>query len=91
AFDIEGFGDIYIQTLFQAGLIKAPADLFTLKFDEVKHAIEQRRIQVSNERYAAMGKEPPKRQASKKADQDEDKAIKNLLGAIEARRSISLG
>ncbi|MBN8941672.1 MAG: NAD-dependent DNA ligase LigA [Rhizobiales bacterium] len=91
AFDIEGFGDIYIQTLFHAGLIKAPADLFTLKFDEVKHAIERRRIQVSNERYAAMGKEPPKRQASKKADQDEDKAIKNLLGAIEARRSISLG
>ncbi|QCI65831.1 NAD-dependent DNA ligase LigA [Phreatobacter stygius] len=90
AFDIEGFGDIYIQTLFQAGLIKAPADLFTLKFDEVKEAIERRRIQVSNERYAALGKEPPRRQAAKKADQDEDKAIKNLLGAIEARRSITL-
>ena len=91
AFDIEGFGDIYIQTLFQAGLIKTPADLFTLEFDAVKSAIEQRRIEVSNERYAAQGKEPPKRQAARKSgDPDEDKAIKNLLNAIEARRQISL-
>ena len=28
AFDLEGFGQTYIEVLFEAGLIKQPADLF---------------------------------------------------------------
>ena len=32
-FDIEGFGETYIEVLFEAGLVRQPADLFRLDFD----------------------------------------------------------
>jgi DNA ligase (NAD+) len=91
AFDIEGFGDTYIQVLFEEGLVRQPADLFTLDFRAVKAAIEKRRAQVSAARAEASGSaKPAKEKSAKKKGDEEDKAIKNLLGAIEARRSVTL-
>jgi len=86
-FDIEGFGETYIEVLFEAGLVHQPADLFRLDFDKLKAAVEARREALSAERRA--GAEPAKKAAKKKGD-DEDKAIKNLLAGVEARRSLPL-
>ncbi|MFC6747203.1 BRCT domain-containing protein [Methylobacterium persicinum] len=86
-FDIEGFGETYIEVLFEAGLVHQPADLFRLDFQALKAAVVARREALSAERRA--GAEPPKKVAKKKGD-DEDKAIKNLLAGVEARRSIAL-
>ncbi|KMO15831.1 NAD-dependent DNA ligase LigA [Methylobacterium platani] len=87
AFDIEGFGETYIETLFEAGLVRQPADLFRLDFEPLKAAVVARRQTLSAERALAAGKEVKK--AGKKKD-DEDKAIKNLLAGVEARRHIPL-
>ena len=86
-FDIEGFGETYIEVLFEAGLVHQPADLFRLDFDKLKQAVVARREALSAERRA--GAEPPKKAAKKKGD-DEDKAIKNLLAGVEARRVLPL-
>ncbi|KAB1071035.1 NAD-dependent DNA ligase LigA [Methylobacterium planeticum] len=87
AFDLEGFGETYIEVLFEAGLVHQPADLFRLDFDTLKAAIVARREALSAERRAAG--EPPPRKPKKKGD-DEDRAIKNLLAAVAARRSLPL-
>jgi DNA ligase (NAD+) len=87
AFDLEGFGETYIEVLFEAGLVRQPADLFRLDFDALKAAIVARREALSAERRAAG--EPPPKKANKKGD-DEDKAIKNLLAAVAARRTLPL-
>ena len=86
-FDIEGFGETYIEVLFEAGLVHQPADLFRLDFDKLKEAVVARREALAAERRA--GAEAPKKVAKKKGD-DEDKAIKNLLAGVEARRSLPL-
>ncbi|WP_026175641.1 NAD-dependent DNA ligase LigA [Methylobacterium sp. 88A] len=87
AFDLEGFGQTYIEVLFEAGLIKQPADLFRLEFAPLKEAIVARREALSAERRAEG--EPLPKKAKKKGD-DEDKAIKNLLASIDERRSLAL-
>ncbi|MHB2209505.1 NAD-dependent DNA ligase LigA [Methylobacterium sp. CM6257] len=89
-FDIEGFGETYIEVLFEAGLVHQPADLFRLDFDRLKAAIVARREALSAERRAESGAaEPPKKTAKKKGEED-DKAIKNLLAGVEARRRVSM-
>ncbi|MEE7494256.1 NAD-dependent DNA ligase LigA [Methylobacterium oryzae] len=89
-FDIEGFGETYIEVLFEAGLVRQPADLFRLDFEELKAAIVARREALSAERRAESGtSEPPKKAAKKKGDED-DKAIRNLLAAVEARRAVPM-
>ncbi|HYF55892.1 MAG TPA: NAD-dependent DNA ligase LigA [Salinarimonas sp.] len=91
AFDIEGFGETYIEVLFEAGVVRSPADLFTLDFDEVKGAIQRRRDELAAERRRLAGAPEPARKAkAKPKDGEEDKAIKNLLAAVEARRAIPL-
>ncbi|TXN74540.1 NAD-dependent DNA ligase LigA, partial [Methylobacterium sp. WL18] len=42
-FDIEGFGETYIEVLFEAGLVRQPADLFRLDFETLKAAVVARR------------------------------------------------
>lgn len=86
-FDIEGFGETYIEVLFDAGLVHQPADLFRLDFEKLKAAVVARRESLAAERRA--GAEAPKKAAKKKGD-DGDKAIKNLLAGVEARRTIPL-
>jgi DNA ligase (NAD+) len=87
AFDIEGFGGTTIETLYQDGLIKEPADIFQLhrRRDEVKRVLARRRAELATGRAKAEGKAPAKSKAS-----DSEKLIDNLLAAIEARREIAL-
>jgi DNA ligase (NAD+) len=46
-FDIEGFGETYIEVLFEAGLVRQPADLFRLDFDALRAAVVARREALS--------------------------------------------
>ncbi|MBO0663834.1 NAD-dependent DNA ligase LigA [Jiella sp. MQZ9-1] len=87
AFDIEGFGETYIETLFDAGLVRQPADIFGLTFEPLRAAIEARRRQVAEERRRLQGKAEPEKPAKKA---ETSKAIENLLEAIEARRTVPL-
>ncbi len=89
-FDIEGFGETYIEVLFEAGLVRQPADLFRLDFEELKAAIVARREALSAERRADSATAEPPKKAAKKKGEDDDKAIKNLLAAVEARRAVPM-
>jgi DNA ligase (NAD+) len=87
-FDLEGFGQTYIEVLFEAGLVRQPADLFRLEFEPLKAAIVARREALSAERRAE-GTPAPKKPTKKKGE-EEDKAIKNLLASVEDRRTLPL-
>ena len=87
-FDLEGFGQTYIEVLFEAGLVRQPADLFTLEFEPLKAAIVARREALSAERRAE-GVPAPKKPTKKKGE-DEDKAIHNLLAAVAERRRLPM-
>ncbi|MCE7026841.1 NAD-dependent DNA ligase LigA [Jiella avicenniae] len=87
AFDIEGFGQTYIETLFDAGLVRQPADIFALTFEPLREAIEARRREVSEARRKLQGKAEPEKPAKKA---ETSKAIENLLAAIDARREVAL-
>ncbi|MBO0902306.1 NAD-dependent DNA ligase LigA [Jiella sonneratiae] len=87
AFDIEGFGQTYIETLFDAGLVRQPADIFRLAFEPLRDAIETRRRQVSEARRKAEGKADPEKPAKKA---ETTKAIDNLIAAIAASREVPL-
>ncbi|MCJ2141376.1 NAD-dependent DNA ligase LigA [Methylobacterium sp. E-066] len=89
-FDIEGFGETYIEVLFEAGLVRQPADLFRLDFETLKAAVVARREALSAERRAGAGTTEPPKKAAKKKGEDEDKAIKNLLAGVEARRQVPM-
>ena len=86
-FDLEGFGQTYIEVLFEAGLVKQPADLFRLDFEPLRAAIVARREALSAQRREG---DAPAKKAAKKKGEDEDKAIRNLLASVEARRTIPL-
>src|SRR6201996_5096295 len=90
AFDIEGFGGVYIETLFEKGLLKEPADIFRLakKPDQLNRALAERRAEMAAERRAASGKEEAKK--SKKDSDEESKLVDNLVAAIDARRTIQM-
>jgi DNA ligase (NAD+) len=89
AFDIEGFGGVYIETLFEKGLLKEPADIFRLakKPDALSRALAERRAELSAERRAKEGKDEVKK--SKKDDED-SKLTENLVAAIDERRTIAM-
>jgi DNA ligase (NAD+) len=90
AFDIEGFGGTYIETLHEKGLLKEPADIFKLakKPDVLNRALAERRAEQAAERRAKDGKDDPKK--TKKDNESESKLVDNLVAAIEARRSIAM-
>ncbi|MBL6851969.1 MAG: NAD-dependent DNA ligase LigA [Alphaproteobacteria bacterium] len=89
-FDIEGFGGVYIETLFDKGLLKEPADIFRLAKhpEKLNRALAERRAEMAAERRAASGKEEAKK--SKKDDDEESKLVENLVAGIEARRTIQM-
>ncbi len=88
AFDIEGFGGTYIETLFEKGLLKEPADIFRLanKPAELDRALAERRAEQAAERRAKEGKGEVKK--TKKDDED-SKLVENLVASIAARRTIA--
>ncbi len=91
AFDIEGFGGTYIETLHEAGLLKEPADIFALPRKQVQLAkvLAEKRAEQSAERRAREGKDAVESK-SKKKDEGEGKLVENLVAAIERRRRIGL-
>ena len=90
AFDIDGFGGTYIETLHEKGLLKEPADIFRLakKPDALNRALAERRAELSAERRSKEGKGEVKK--NKKDDDEDSKLVENLVAAIDARRSIAM-
>ncbi|MGZ5988142.1 MAG: NAD-dependent DNA ligase LigA, partial [Rhizomicrobium sp.] len=90
AFDIEGFGGVYIETLHEKGLLKEPADIFRLakKPDELDRALAARRAELAAERRAKEGKAEAKK--VKKDEDAESKLVENLVTSIDARRKIAM-
>ena len=87
AFDIEGLGGTYIELFHDKGLLKEPADIFTLKPARVSDVLSAHRASLSAERREKEGKS----EATKKAKaREEDKVVENLMAAIDRRREISL-
>jgi DNA ligase (NAD+) len=89
AFDIEGLGGEFIQLLHEAGLVKEPADIFTLKDNpDAFHNVLKRHFMAISERNAEKrGKAPAKKGGKEKT---EYALGTKLLAAIEAQRSIAL-
>ena len=87
AFDIEGFGDTYVQLLFDDGLVRSPADIFTLhsKLDELKAVLFKKREALAKQKEEQTGK---KRKKSLSEAERQYNEADNLLAAIEARRSV---
>ncbi|HEY1838200.1 MAG TPA: NAD-dependent DNA ligase LigA [Rhizomicrobium sp.] len=91
AFDIEGFGGVYIETLHEKGLLKEPADIFTLAKNPARlgKVLAEKRAEQSAERRAREGKGAIETKSKKKDDGD-GKLVENLVAAIDARREIGL-
>src|SRR5262249_27111046 len=87
AFDIDGFGGVYIETLHDKGLLKEPADIFRLakKPDSLDRALSERRAELSAERRAREGKDEVAKNARKA---DGSKLAETLIAAIDARPRI---
>jgi len=87
AMDIDGVGETVIETLFEAGLVRWPADLFTLDYDSVRVAIERRRNEQIDARFAAAGKE---RKKQNKKKEEEARSVDLLFAGIEQRRIVKM-
>ena len=88
AFDIDGLGDTLVEAMFDAGLVRQPADIFTLDFEKTKLLLEERALAARREREAAEGREPKAR--NEERSYDYTKTTQNLFDAIDARRTLPL-
>lgn len=81
AFDIEGLGEKQIASFFEQGIIKEPADIFTLRRRQEKGEIDLYAYKKKANGDLALkdGKPVP----------TNTKSVQNLFGAIEAKRSIA--
>ncbi|SFZ82848.1 DNA ligase (NAD+) [Devosia enhydra] len=89
AMDIEGLGAENIDLFFSEGLVKTPADIFTLEGrpEAVRAALFKRREQQAAEREKATGKA---RKKVLSADERTYEGLDKLFAAINARRQPEL-
>lgn len=83
AFDIEGLGEKQIAGFFEEGIIKEPADIFTLRQRQEAGEIDLYRYDVDADgerRRSKHGEEKPPTNL---------KSVQNLFDAIDERRAIS--
>jgi DNA ligase (NAD+) len=87
AMDIDGLGDVIIETLYDSGLLKDPSDIFHLyeRREELKEALAQRRVELAKARAEAKGKVYEVKKSA-----DSNKLIQNLLDSIRDKRSVGL-
>ncbi|EAU43161.1 DNA ligase, NAD-dependent [Fulvimarina pelagi HTCC2506] len=95
AFDIEGLGETLVEALFDEGLVRQPADIFTLDFEKMKALLEERALAARREREAAEdeaaraeGREPKVRGDDRAYDYT--KSTQNIFDGIDARRTLPL-
>lgn len=84
AFDIEGLGAKQIDAFFESGIIREPADIFTLRKRQDAGEVELYRYDLD---------EDGKRKRNKDGDEKpptNEKSVQNLFDAIDERRKISL-
>jgi DNA ligase (NAD+) len=74
AFDIDGFGDKQIEFFFELGWVREPDDIFTLRERNEKLALRDGDKKVRLEDIEGYG----------------ETSVRNLFGAVEARRQIGL-
>jgi DNA ligase (NAD+) len=90
AFDIEGFGETYVELFHDKGLLKDPADIFLLREreEEVRVAVAERRREQALQRQLAKGTA----ETSKGIDEDKRAfdGLQTLFENIDARRTIPL-
>lgn len=84
AFDIEGLGEKQIQSFFEQGIVREPADIFTLEARQKAGQIELYRYEQGED-----GSRKRDRQGREKPPTNK-KSVDNLFAAINARRKISL-
>jgi DNA ligase (NAD+) len=89
AFDIDGFGDQYVELFFNEGLLSNPADIFKLRSrsEEVKKAVLKYRESQQKMREERSGK------TRKKVTAKEDRkfeGIDKLFDSIDRARKVSL-
>ncbi|GLK82260.1 NAD-dependent DNA ligase LigA [Ancylobacter defluvii] len=89
ALDIEGLGDENVQMLFEAGLLRTPADIFRLhrRGEEVRKAFLAQREERARLREIETG------QARKKVLTEEERqflGIDKLFASIDERREVPL-
>ena len=82
AFDIDGLGTKQIESFFEQGLVKEPADIFTLAKRQETGEIDlySYKLNKDGERILKDSKPQPTNK----------KSVQNLFDGIDARRSISL-
>jgi DNA ligase (NAD+) len=89
AMDIDGFGSENVDLFHSEGLIKTPADIFTLheKLPEVRAALFKRREEQAAERERITGKV---RKKVLSAEERTYEGLDKLFAAIDARREPEL-
>lgn len=88
AFDIEGFGDQYVELFFGKGLLKTPADIFRLheQSEVVKQAVLEYREQLQQEREERTGKQRKKVSAEGSRSFE---GVEKLFASIDRSRRVS--
>jgi DNA ligase (NAD+) len=84
AFDIEGLGEKQIEAFFEEGIVKSPADIFTLKKRQKSGKIDLYRYELDEDGARKLDKSGKEKPPTNK------KSIENLFEAIDARRKIAL-
>ncbi|MEM8934780.1 MAG: NAD-dependent DNA ligase LigA [Pseudomonadota bacterium] len=84
AFDIEGLGERQIAEFFDIGIVKEPAEIFTLEKRQQDGTVDLFRYALDDNGDRKRDKEGALKPPTNK------KSVENLFAAIDARRTISL-